>query len=101
MNYSPEEIEDAKYEIWLLNNGPAKKTEEQRLEAEKSIVEDLESNGWNVLRKNLVKPWMQDVSVIEVVVERGDSLQKLQWKPFNKGWMQKMESGGWGIFFPA
>lgn len=96
--YTKSEIEDAKYELWHLSGGPKKATEKHLELAEESIAGELTEAGWTVLRKDLVKPFMEDTKVTELVVERGDELKKLRWKPFNKGWMEKYESGGWGLF---
>ena len=96
-----EDREAARYEIWLLNDGPSKMTAKHKELAEISMKEDLEANGFEILSKEITKPWMEDVSVYEVVVRKGDDLKILKWQTFNKGWMEKSQHGGWTIFHPV
>lgn len=96
-----EDREAARYEIWIMNDGPAKATTKHKALAEQSIVEDLEANGWDVLSKEIVKPLLEDVSKYELVVRKKDMVKILRWNTFNKGWMEKSESGGWLIFRPV
>lgn len=99
--YTAAEREEIEYELWLMNDGPRKATEKHLKFAEESIVGELTENGWEVLHKELIKEFMMDTKVLELVVRRRGEIKTLRWKPFNKGWMEKYESGGWGIFRPV
>lgn len=96
---TPDEQEEIAYEKWVIAGGPEKaKIEHEALARESLTV--LEGAGFKVLSEELVREAAHDFPVIEAVVRKGDELVLIRWQTFNRGWMQKMRSGGWVIFSP-
>ncbi len=91
-----EQIEDAKYEIWVMNDGPAKHTAKHQELARQYLDELVNMDGWKVLSTEMKRDY--DTSKMEAVIRRGDVLKLLQWNSFNKGFMEKSPSGAWLIF---
>lgn len=84
MKPTPQEIEDAKYHFWQLNDGPRKSTLKEAEKAESTFAA-LEAEGWEILSKRLVKPISEDISQTELVVRRGNDARVLTWK-YSKWW---------------
>ena len=99
--YTAAELEEAKYEIWLMEGGPARAEAIGEKEADRAIKE-LEDDGYRVLERRLVKPSFEDVRKVEVTVRKGDEVVILR---HNRGyndrtpngyWHEKYGHGGWG-----
>ena len=99
--YTAAELQEAKYEIWLMEGGPAKAEAIGEKEADRAIKE-LEADGYRVLERRLVKPFCEDVGKVEVTIRKGDEAVILR---HNRGysdrnpngyWHEKCEFGGWG-----
>jgi hypothetical protein len=95
--YTEAEREEARYEMWVESGGRAKMADEHRELALKSVDEDIKPNGWKLLSYEVVTESGSDFAVAELVIRRGNDLELIRWKPFNKGWMVKLDHG-WGIF---
>lgn len=99
MCYTDEEREEAAYELWLIQGGPEKEQVKQQVAARLAIAEIETKTSWRVLSEDMVREAFTDYAVLEVVVRKGDQIRLLRWKPFNKGFMEKLDYG-WGIFYP-
>jgi Iap family predicted aminopeptidase len=94
-----EEHEEYKYECWIMSGGREKQEKEHKELAEVSMIIDLESKGYEILSKKMVRQCMAEYKTMEVVVRRGDNVKLLQWSTFNKGWMQVLPNNlGSSIF---
>lgn len=97
--YTYEELEEARYELYLMGDGPAKDEAKHKALAEEAL-EDLQSTyGWKVLETEMYREPFTDFPVMRAVLRKDDTLKLVQWHPFNKGWFEKL-SAGWGIFDP-
>lgn len=98
-HYTEAEMEEARYELWLMNGGRERATVKHARLANESLA-DLPNYGWRVLDSEVKDDHWHDISLTEAVVRRGDVIKIIRWKPFNKGWMEKSTSGAWIIFNP-
>jgi hypothetical protein len=89
-----DQIEEARYEMWVEAGGPAKAQAEQVAAANRSLAE-IEAKGYRILSTEMVRE-TADYAVVEAIVRKGDTLTIIRWKPFNQGWMSK--SVGWTIW---
>ena len=93
--YSEAEMEEAKYEIWIMDGG------RERLQAKHDAlamasIEDLKSKGYEVVKISKVNDY--DLNLFKLVVLKGDTALVLRWCTGNKGWMQSSPSGGFYLF---
>jgi hypothetical protein len=96
--YTPEEIEEAKYEAWVLSGGPAKVTEREKKRAWEYVAQKLV--GWKTISFDM-RVDFDGVNVLEAIVRRNDQVRLIRWKPFNGGFMTPLANGmGWIIFNP-
>ncbi len=96
MKLTPEQKDEANYEIWIMNDGPEKHTKKHQELARQYLDELVNMDGWKVLSTEMVRDY--DTSKMEAVIRRGDVLKLIHWNSFNKGFMEKGPSGGWFIF---
>jgi hypothetical protein len=97
MTYTDAEREDARYEMWLLDDGPAKVTERERVKALASIDNDIKPAGWEVLKSDLVKPTGEDAAKMQCTVQRGNRVKIIRWSGSSvmNRWMVLEQDGGW------
>lgn len=89
--------DEAQYIGWIMTEGPARAEARNKELAEASIIE-LENAGYKVLSREMKRGFMEEYNKMEIVVRKGDAVKILQWNSFNKGWMQRAETGGSFIF---
>lgn len=92
MKYSESELEDIKYETWLLAGGPEKLTAKNK-QAAISMVKVLQAHHWQVLSQKMIKPFMQDARVTELVIRKGDKVHILE-QSQTKYWMKHNQHCG-------
>ena len=91
MTYSQQEIEDAKYEIWLESDGPAK-AEAKHSKLAYQARDALLADGWKVLTNADVRAF--EFQVVELVIRRGDDVRIVIWHPGNEEWFTSNGPGG-------
>ena len=89
--YSQQELEDAKYEIWLESDGPAQAEAKHQGLADATLA-DLENAGWHILGGNLIRGF--EFRVTELVIRRGDDVRIVIWHPGNEEWFTSNGPGG-------
>ena len=96
--YTKAEVEEARYEMWVLAGGREKGRLANAQLAEASLKEVAEK-GWKVLSQTMEKESEDEFELMTAVVRKGNEVKLIRWNAFNKGWMEKLEYG-WGIFKP-
>lgn len=89
--------EEARYELWLMGDGPDKATKANKDLAYAYLAKHM--NGWRTLSHDMVRDG--DIHVLEAVVRLGDQVRLIRWTHFNKGFMTNHNSLGWVIFDPT
>lgn len=98
--YTEEELEEIRYEKWLMSGGPDKARAEHQAAARASLAGEISEAGWSVLHSQAERWELSDYDVLEAVVRREMEVRIIRWKPFNRGWMTPSPSGGWLIWRP-
>jgi hypothetical protein len=98
MKVTAEEIEEAKYELWLLSGGLEQHENLHKFLAESSLYF---MRGWRVLEHKLIDDLWHEARLVEAVIRRGSEAKIIRWDAFNQGWMTPSPGGGWVQFNPA
>jgi len=97
--YTEAEREEARYEAWVMTGG----REEARLkhaQLAEEVMKWVKGYGWTVLTQTMEREIGDEFDLMTAVIRKGDKVKLIRWNTFNKGFMEKLESG-WGIFYPG
>lgn len=99
--YTATEMEEARYEFWVMGGG-REAGEAKHAELATEAQADLTDAGWDILTTAMKRHGdCAEFPVQELVIRRLNVVRIIRWHTFNKGWMTADGQHGNRIFYPT